>query len=208
MATPQSTASYDASGEDKELEQITFRFCSECSNMLYPKEDEESHKLQYTCRTCQYTEEATTSCVFRNILENTSGETAGVTQDVGSDPTVSVCLSGICISCGDVIRCRVCGSISCAVGSDDCLPADDVLGLAPIRSKDEEMFDDDEPATPLTEEEFFARLENSSFQIACVVDDSLYSATSADEDARSFTDDIAMSLCDFMSEDECAELCT
>jgi len=70
------------------LEQITFRFCSECSNMLYPKEDEDAHKLQFTCRTCQYTEEASTQCIFRNVLNNAAGETAGVTQDVGQDPTV------------------------------------------------------------------------------------------------------------------------
>ncbi|KAI0014990.1 hypothetical protein F4780DRAFT_773834 [Xylariomycetidae sp. FL0641] len=85
MATPQSTAD----GEPKSnLEQITFRFCSECSNMLYPKEDEDAHKLQFTCRTCQYTEEATSSCVFRQVMNSAAGETAGVTQDVGSDPTL------------------------------------------------------------------------------------------------------------------------
>jgi DNA-directed RNA polymerase II subunit RPB9 len=94
MATPQSTtASVDDNGQKKNLEQITFRFCSECSNMLYPKENEDTHKLQFTCRTCQYTEEATSTCVFRNILNNAAGETAGVTQDVGSDPTVSACAS-------------------------------------------------------------------------------------------------------------------
>ncbi|TRX94550.1 hypothetical protein FHL15_004705 [Xylaria flabelliformis] len=87
MATPQSTASGDVP-KNNNLEQITFRFCSECSNMLYPKEDEDSHKLMFTCRTCQYTEEATSSCVFRHVLNSAAGETAGVTQDVGSDPTV------------------------------------------------------------------------------------------------------------------------
>jgi DNA-directed RNA polymerase II subunit RPB9 len=86
MATPQSTTSAEAPKSN--LEQITFRFCSECSNMLYPKEDDDAHKLMFTCRTCQYTEEATSSCVFRHILNNSAGETAGVTQDVGSDPTV------------------------------------------------------------------------------------------------------------------------
>ncbi|KAJ8131667.1 hypothetical protein O1611_g1953 [Lasiodiplodia mahajangana] len=86
MSSPQSTTSGDAPKNN--LEQITFRFCSECSNMLYPKEDEDSHKLMFTCRTCQYTEEATSSCVFRHVLNSAAGETAGVTQDVGSDPTV------------------------------------------------------------------------------------------------------------------------
>jgi DNA-directed RNA polymerase II subunit RPB9 len=60
------------------------------SNMLYPKEDPDTHRLQFACRTCQFSEEATSSCVFRNVLNNAVGETAGVTQDVGSDPTVSL----------------------------------------------------------------------------------------------------------------------
>ncbi|EHK41558.1 hypothetical protein TRIATDRAFT_302057 [Trichoderma atroviride IMI 206040] len=111
MATPQSTASFEASGP-KKLEQITFRFCSECSNMLYPKEDEDAHKLQFTCRTCQYTEDAQSTCVFRNVLNNSSGETAGVTQDVGSDPTVSTTASDfvpvLCLGCGVVVYCDTC----------------------------------------------------------------------------------------------------
>lgn len=56
--------------------------------MLYPKEDKQTTKLMFACRTCQYSEEAQSSCVFRNNMYNTVGETAGVTQDVGSDPTV------------------------------------------------------------------------------------------------------------------------
>lgn len=111
MATPQSTASFEASGP-KKLEQITFRFCSECSNMMYPKEDEDAHKLQFTCRTCQYTEDAQSTCVFRNVLNNSSGETAGVTQDVASDPTVSTTASDfvpvLCLGCGVVVYCDTC----------------------------------------------------------------------------------------------------
>ena len=92
MATPSSTTD-----EKRPLEQITFRFCSECSNMLYPKEDADSRQLLYVCRTCQYTEEAATSCVFRNVMNSASGETAGVTQDVADDPTVS---GDVCLLCG------------------------------------------------------------------------------------------------------------
>ncbi|KAH8671971.1 hypothetical protein BGZ60DRAFT_527407 [Tricladium varicosporioides] len=99
MASPASSA-----GEEKKnMEQITFRFCSECSNMLYPKEDPDTHRLNFACRTCQYSEEATSACVFRNILNNAVGETAGVTQDVGSDPTVGLPL---CLLCGSVVMCE------------------------------------------------------------------------------------------------------
>ncbi|RDA88953.1 hypothetical protein CP532_0617 [Ophiocordyceps camponoti-leonardi (nom. inval.)] len=107
MATPQSTTSQDDNAGAKH-EQITFRFCSECSNMLYPKEDKDAHNLQFTCRTCQYTEEASSSCVFRNVLNNSAGETAGVTQDVGSDPTVSELLPFFCLTCGMVLVCGQC----------------------------------------------------------------------------------------------------
>ncbi|KAF3800735.1 DNA-directed RNA polymerase II subunit RPB9 [Colletotrichum gloeosporioides] len=115
MATPMSTTSQEDTS-NKKLEQITFRFCSECSNMLYPKEDEETHKLQFTCRTCQFTEEAQSTCVFRNVMNNAAGETAGVTQDVGSDPTVGhsqpVLAPVVCIECGHAILCTGCGNPS------------------------------------------------------------------------------------------------
>lgn len=79
--------------------------------MLYPKEDRHNNKLMYACRTCQFSEEASSSCVFRNSLHNTVGETAGVTQDVGSDPTVG--LPDFCTLCGEDIQCFVCGGRCC-----------------------------------------------------------------------------------------------
>ncbi|KAH0614682.1 uncharacterized protein H6S33_000318 [Morchella sextelata] len=69
-------------------EKVAFRFCRECSNMLYPHEDRLNNTLLYRCRTCQATEAASNYCVFRNVLGGSAGETAGVTTDVGSDPTL------------------------------------------------------------------------------------------------------------------------
>lgn len=126
MSSPAASASGD---RKKPAEQITFRFCSECSNMLYPKEDENDHKLMFTCRTCSFSEEATSSCIFRNVLNNAAGETAGVTQDVGSDPTVGSSLASCscsirpgdsessaglatyvsCLHCGRMVVCECCG---------------------------------------------------------------------------------------------------
>lgn len=74
--------------------------------MLYPKEDRDANRLMFACRTCQFSEEAISSCVFRNNLYNTVGETAGVTQDVGSDPTVGI--PEFCTLCGQVIVCFFC----------------------------------------------------------------------------------------------------
>lgn len=71
--------------------------------MLYPKEDSDTHRLKFACRTCSYEEDAVSSCVFRNVLNNAVGETAGVTQDVGSDPTVGL---PFCLLCGCVVVCE------------------------------------------------------------------------------------------------------
>lgn len=154
MATPQSTTSANGAPA-KKLEQITFRFCSECSNMLYPKEDEESHKLQFTCRTCQFTEPAQSTCVFRNVLNNSAGETAGVTQDVGSDPTVSdhEAIPIFCICCGFVILCDTCGDPSADMVVQEEAQSPDNLGGCrfqlpwededPFAEYDEEVMDGD-----------------------------------------------------------------
>ncbi|KAK3399455.1 hypothetical protein B0T20DRAFT_198964 [Sordaria brevicollis] len=103
MSSPSASSTGGAkAGEKKPLEQITFRFCSECSNMLYPREAEDENKLLFTCRTCNFSEPATSSCIYRNILNNAAGETAGVTQDVGSDPTVGAAVSSVVVvSSGD-----------------------------------------------------------------------------------------------------------
>lgn len=91
--------------------------------MLYPKEDRITNTLMFACRTCQFSEPAASACVFRNELTNTVGETAGITQDVGSDPTVGDNLAAaaaavddddstvmpLCTMCGQEIVCEMCG---------------------------------------------------------------------------------------------------
>ncbi|KAL0932463.1 DNA-directed RNA polymerase II subunit rpb9 [Colletotrichum truncatum] len=165
MATPMSTTSQEETG-NKKLEQITFRFCSECSNMLYPKEDEETHKLQFTCRTCQFTEEAQSTCVFRNVMNNAAGETAGVTQDVGSDPTVgdsqSISAPVVCIGCGFAIMCTSCGNPSddfvvSSVAVQPGAPQGNRAGITwddLIEMADEDAFDEyDEEREPSSDDE-------------------------------------------------------
>ncbi|CDK27900.1 unnamed protein product [Kuraishia capsulata CBS 1993] len=66
----------------------SFRFCAECNNMLYPKEDKENQRLLYSCRNCDYTELAESAKVYRNELITNIGATAGVVQDIGLDPTL------------------------------------------------------------------------------------------------------------------------
>lgn len=164
MATPQSTTSYEGADGDKKLEQITFRFCSECSNMLYPKEDEDAHKLQFTCRTCQYTEDAKSTCVFRNVLNTSAGETAGVTQDVGSDPTVSHLPPVLCYGCGGVILCTSCGQPDCQMVVSNEKVSQPITGMCqftlpwedPFADYDEEMMDEDYDDTRTESDDFLS----------------------------------------------------
>lgn len=77
----------------------SFRFCAEwwvnephfltfSNNMLYPREDKADQRLLYSCRNCDYTEIAENPKVYRNELMSNIGETAGVVEDIGSDPTL------------------------------------------------------------------------------------------------------------------------
>ena len=102
--------------------------------MLYPKEDRVNNRLMFACRTCQFSEPAPSSCVYRNTLSTTTGETAGVTQDVGSDPTVCpdhyTLHFSLCTLCGKLLHCQLCG--------DDKPKDGTVKGEVQSRSKVEE----------------------------------------------------------------------
>ncbi|KAK3700554.1 DNA-directed RNA polymerase II core subunit rpb9 [Vermiconidia calcicola] len=130
-------ATYDTEGtpasndqRDGDSKKISFRFCRECSNMLYPKEDRMQSKLMFACRTCQFSEEAGASCIYRNSLKETIAETPGNVQDVAQDPTVGNANSSfdynydtamdvedaegvdtipdLCTYCGQEIVCPIC----------------------------------------------------------------------------------------------------
>ncbi|KAJ5485488.1 hypothetical protein N7539_005476, partial [Penicillium diatomitis] len=123
-ASPVASGAADA----KPTDQIHFRFCRECSNLLYPKEDRHTNQLMFTCRTCHVGEPATSHCVYQNKLNSQVGDTAGVTQDVASDPTVgtpellfssAMSLPGFCACCGDEITCDICGLGYFVIPEDD-----------------------------------------------------------------------------------------
>jgi DNA-directed RNA polymerase II subunit RPB9 len=155
---------------------ITFKFCREwyvftplqtnplhflltllpSSNMLYPAEDRERGELVFTCRTCMYSEAPSSSCVYRNDLSNTVGETAGITQDVGQDPTVGLNFLELCTVCGKEITCEKCGTHiapPCWLEVDDSknetsvLPSGEISDLGYVSdpmSTDEDEDDDEE----------------------------------------------------------------
>lgn len=93
---------------------------SSSSNLLYPKEDRVNNRLMFTCRTCHVSEPATSPCVYQNRLNLQVGDTAGVTQDVASDPTVGI--PEFCTFCGEEIACSDCGTRAYGPFVDDPSP--------------------------------------------------------------------------------------
>ncbi|CAG8630098.1 20023_t:CDS:2 [Gigaspora rosea] len=75
----------------------TFKFCSQCSNLLYPKEDKETQRLLYACRNCIYQEETKNYCVYRNEISNLVSEKTAIVKDIAADPSLA---KRTCTQCG------------------------------------------------------------------------------------------------------------
>ncbi|XP_018526197.1 DNA-directed RNA polymerase II subunit RPB9 isoform X2 [Lates calcarifer] len=67
---------------------VGIRFCQECNNMLYPKEDKENRVLLYACRNCDYQQEADNSCIYVNKITHEVDELTQIIADVSQDPTL------------------------------------------------------------------------------------------------------------------------
>ncbi|KNZ63534.1 DNA-directed RNA polymerase subunit [Puccinia sorghi] len=84
----------------------SLRFCRDCANLLYPRADKVHKVLTFACRNCVYFEEAAQTeeergekwLVYRNDLMAESKETAGVTQDLHTDPTLVKKNESFCLS--------------------------------------------------------------------------------------------------------------
>ncbi|RLM75613.1 DNA-directed RNA polymerase II 14.5 kDa polypeptide [Panicum miliaceum] len=78
----------------------TMKFCRECNNILYPKEDRDRRTLFFACRNCEHQEVSDNNCVYRNEVHHTAGERTQVLQDVASDPTLPRTKTVRCALCG------------------------------------------------------------------------------------------------------------
>ncbi|XP_063585669.1 DNA-directed RNA polymerase II subunit RPB9-like isoform X2 [Penaeus indicus] len=67
---------------------VGIRFCQECNNMLYPKEDKENKILLYACRNCDYKMPTENNCIYVNKLMHEIDELRHINPEVIQDPTL------------------------------------------------------------------------------------------------------------------------
>ena len=85
--------------------------------MLYPKEDRINNTLMFACRTCQFSEPATASCIWRNALKDEIDDvaqdpTVGNSSDSAMDDVETIegedIVPEMCTLCGQEILCPIC----------------------------------------------------------------------------------------------------
>ncbi|CAF2754893.1 unnamed protein product [Rotaria sp. Silwood2] len=78
---------------------VGIKFCQECNNMLYPKEDQENQILLYACRRCQHQQAADNPCIYVNKITHEIDELTQIVTDVISDPTLPCTAEHPCPKC-------------------------------------------------------------------------------------------------------------
>ena len=99
---------------------VGIRFCQECNNMLYPKEDKEIKQLMYACRNCDYKEIAQNSCVYFNKITHGIDALSSINPDVIEDPTLNRSYK---------IPCPRCHEKECVSFQSDCSKAEGRMKL-------------------------------------------------------------------------------
>ncbi|XP_038719660.1 DNA-directed RNA polymerases II, IV and V subunit 9A-like [Tripterygium wilfordii] len=77
----------------------TYKFCPDCSNILYPKEDRKQRILLYACRNCDHQEVADNFRVYRNQVQHSTGELTQELLEAAADPTLPRTKSVRCLEC-------------------------------------------------------------------------------------------------------------
>ncbi|TPX47002.1 hypothetical protein SeMB42_g03510 [Synchytrium endobioticum] len=78
---------------------VAFQFCSQCHNLLYPRENREQKTLQLACRNCDYFEESDNPLVYRHIVQHSAVEQSLQKIDLAQDPTLPRTRSRTCPRC-------------------------------------------------------------------------------------------------------------
>jgi len=79
---------------------VGIKFCQECNNMLYPKEDKENRRLMYACRNCEHKQVADNMCIYVNKIQHDVDEMTQIIGDVIADPTLPRTEDHPCKKCG------------------------------------------------------------------------------------------------------------
>jgi DNA-directed RNA polymerase II subunit RPB9 len=77
------------------------KFCPECNNLLYPKENKQHKRLYYFCKTCDHIEESDVHLIYTNNLKIKSSTDSSSAKDLFSDPTYPHSFSVNCPKCGN-----------------------------------------------------------------------------------------------------------
>ena len=85
--------------KESQLDYVGIRFCKECNNMLYPKEDVANKRLLYACRNCGYSEPSKKSCVYVNNLVENYDELRCINTDIIQDPALPRSYHHFCPRC-------------------------------------------------------------------------------------------------------------
>ncbi|XP_010937304.1 DNA-directed RNA polymerases II, IV and V subunit 9A [Elaeis guineensis] len=79
----------------------TLKFCCQCNNTLYPKEDRERRTLLYACRNCDHQEVADSSCVYRMEIHHSASKCSQDPQDPTADPSLPHTKCVKCYKCNN-----------------------------------------------------------------------------------------------------------
>ncbi|CAD5224390.1 unnamed protein product [Bursaphelenchus okinawaensis] len=76
------------------------KFCPECNNMLYPRENLHEKVLMYACRNCDHAEYADNQCIYVNRIHHQVDELTQIVSDLREDPTLPKTDNHPCPACG------------------------------------------------------------------------------------------------------------
>ncbi|KAM0674156.1 hypothetical protein GVAV_002229 [Gurleya vavrai] len=81
---------------------MDLHFCSECNNILYPKEDKDQQILFLSCRNCEHIEEAKSPVISQiKISQQAKGSTiSSHSKDLATDKTLPRTDLKKCPKCG------------------------------------------------------------------------------------------------------------
>ncbi|OAY71387.1 DNA-directed RNA polymerases II, IV and V subunit 9A, partial [Ananas comosus] len=91
-------AEAEAEAEEESAMSI-LKFCRECNNILYPKEDKETRTLLYACRNCDHQEVADDNIVYKMEIRRPVRKGTEILHDAAADASLPRTRSVKCANC-------------------------------------------------------------------------------------------------------------